>query len=599
MTVIVNSGSTVTVGAPGFALTATSTIASGGLFDGFGTVTGAFPLLDIGTISADSSGNVFSFNIGSLTNSGVVEATNNGTLVLQSGVDVTNLTSGTLSLGVWQANGTGQLEILGGSVVTDDATITLNGASAVIESGASPQSIDDTMQTIDATGVLNLQNGASFTALATFTVDGDLNLAGGSISAENASLVVGANGVISGFGTLDPNTSMDDEGLVEASGGTLSVADPFSVTGAGTLMAAVGASLQLQAFGGSYAETIVNNGTVDASFFLLGGTLDVAEPLYSGSGSFLIQGGPDAGDRAVLELGSGVSGNVAFDPNFGVLLLDDETTFNGTVDAFGDNSELLLGDVSNAATAGFAGGELILTDSSGGTVATVAMNSGPNTYSIATFSVMENIANNKATVTVTGVECFATGTRIKTPGGDVPVERLAAGDLVDAMHAGATRVVFVGHRHVICRRHPSPASVWPVLVRAHAFAPRMPERDLLLSPDHAVYVDGVLIPVKHLINGKTITQTRVDSVTYYHIELAEHDILFAEGMPAESYLEIGNRRAFDNAGGLIALHPDFGERRWEAFGCADLVVTGPQLDQVTARLAARAPRQLAAARAIA
>ena len=88
----------------------------------------------------------------------------------------------------------------------------------------------------------------------------------------------------------------------------------------------------------------------------------------------------------------------------------------------------------------------------------------------------------------------------------------------------------------------------------------MPCRDLLLSPDHAVFVDNVLIPIKHLINGKTIVQQQTNEVTYYHIELGEHDVLLADGMPAESYLENGDRGAFDNGGGMIALHPDFGIR---------------------------------------
>ena len=66
-----------------------------------------------------------------------------------------------------------------------------------------------------------------------------------------------------------------------------------------------------------------------------------------------------------------------------------------------------------------------------------------------------------------------------------------------------------------------------------------------------MFVDDVLIPIKHLINGETIVQEPVDVITYYHIELGEHDVLLAEGMPAESYLEDGARSAFDNAEGPV------------------------------------------------
>jgi len=140
---------------------------------------------------------------------------------------------------------------------------------------------------------------------------------------------------------------------------------------------------------------------------------------------------------------------------------------------------------------------------------------------------------------------------------------------------------------VNCLRHPEPSKVWPVLVCAHAFGPRVPVRDLWLSPDHAVFVDDALIPIKYLINGITIVQRKIDEVVYYHVELGEHDVLLAEGMHAESYLENGGRAGFDNASGLVSLHPDFGVRRWEALGCAPFVVTGAKLDAVKARTLAR------------
>lgn len=99
-----------------------------------------------------------------------------------------------------------------------------------------------------------------------------------------------------------------------------------------------------------------------------------------------------------------------------------------------------------------------------------------------------------------------------------------------------------------------------------------------------MYVDGVLIPIKHLINGTTIAQVPVDEVTYYHIELDDHEMLLAEGLPAESYLDTGDRRKFTNGGRPISLFPDYSSHSpdtiaiWEAFGCAPLILTGPRLD---------------------
>ncbi len=66
-----------------------------------------------------------------------------------------------------------------------------------------------------------------------------------------------------------------------------------------------------------------------------------------------------------------------------------------------------------------------------------------------------------------------------------------------------------------CARHPKPRQVWPVRI-AGTFGAGQPHSDLFLSPDDAVYVKGVLIPIRHLINGSTIAQVPVDHVTYCH-----------------------------------------------------------------------------------
>jgi hypothetical protein len=84
--------------------------------------------------------------------------------------------------------------------------------------------------------------------------------------------------------------------------------------------------------------------------------------------------------------------------------------------------------------------------------------------------------------------------------------------------------------------------------------------------------------VKYLINGTSIRQLPRDEVTYYHVELPGHSILLADNLPAESYLDTGDRSNFANSNGPIALYPDFASRVWEAEGCAPLVVTGPELD---------------------
>lgn len=223
------------------------------------------------------------------------------------------------------------------------------------------------------------------------------------------------------------------------------------------------------------------------------------------------------------------------------------------------------------------------------TALTVRATTGPaDTWGL---SIVNAVAQN-------GAPCFLAGTTIMTPSGPVAVERLTPGDPVLARFAGVTPVVWLGRRRLAPRRHACPESVWPFRILRDAVAPGVPARDLLLSPDHAVFLGGVLIPVKYLANGQTIFQDRsFETVEYWHVELARHDVLLAEALPAETYLDTGNRAGFDNAGPALALHPVFGRpKSWEKDACAPLWGEGGPVDHVRARLLVRA-RELRVQRA--
>lgn len=143
------------------------------------------------------------------------------------------------------------------------------------------------------------------------------------------------------------------------------------------------------------------------------------------------------------------------------------------------------------------------------------------------------------------VACFCAGARILTARGEVPVERLGPDDRVVTISGRLVRVRFVGH----CRVR---GGERPVRIAAHAFGAGTPHRALFLSSDHAVAIDGAdgpaLVPVRHLVNGATIAFTPVVApCTYSHVELDRHELILAEGLPVESYLDTGNRHVFDNA----------------------------------------------------
>ncbi|MFY9289249.1 MAG: Hint domain-containing protein [Methylorubrum rhodinum] len=186
------------------------------------------------------------------------------------------------------------------------------------------------------------------------------------------------------------------------------------------------------------------------------------------------------------------------------------------------------------------------------------------------------------------VVCFAAGTCILATQGETAVESLQVSDLVITVTGEIRPIRWIGHRTLACRGR---KDALPVHIAAHAFGEGRPARDLFVSPAHAVAVDvlgEVLIPVCRLINGSTIKQMDVETVTYWHVELDSHDILLAEGLPAESYLDCGNRRFFANADATDLLAtPDTRPKGPLPF-CRPFHEAGPVVDLVRARLEDRA-----------
>jgi hypothetical protein len=97
-------------------------------------------------------------------------------------------------------------------------------------------------------------------------------------------------------------------------------------------------------------------------------------------------------------------------------------------------------------------------------------------------------------------------------------------------------------------------------------------------------VEDVLIPAKYLINGTTIREIAVNTVTYWHVELNEHDVILADGLPTESYLDHGDRSSFTNHDGDKLSSTWHGSLAWETAACAPLVVTGPILAAARAKV---------------
>jgi hypothetical protein len=124
----------------------------------------------------------------------------------------------------------------------------------------------------------------------------------------------------------------------------------------------------------------------------------------------------------------------------------------------------------------------------------------------------------------------------------------------------------------------------PICFTAGSLGEGLPRRDLWISPHHAMYLDGVLVEAKDLVNGVSIVQAEeVDRVDYFHIELDGHDVILAEGAWSETFVDDDSRGMFQNAQEFATLYPDDVLR--PARYCAPRLDDGFEVEAIRQRLA--------------
>jgi hypothetical protein len=187
-------------------------------------------------------------------------------------------------------------------------------------------------------------------------------------------------------------------------------------------------------------------------------------------------------------------------------------------------------------------------------------------------------------INVDDTPCYCAGTLILTDRGEREVESLNVGDRLVTASGNIRPIKWIGRRGFSAVFARGNRRVLPVLIRQGALGDGLPRRDLLVSPLHAMFLDGLLIPAGCLLNGTSILQpAHPDPIAYFHLELETHDIILAEGALAESYVDACNRAMFHNAAEHAARCPDAVST--PALYCAPRVEDGPELQAVHRRLA--------------
>lgn len=319
-------------------------------------------------------------------------------------------------------------------------------------------------------------------------------------------------------------------------------------------------SVGLTALAGSTANVNTVVGTVQiANFVASGGTISIAQGVTAiGNVDATISNGGQFGAYASL-LSHGSGNDVTFGNGGGTFTIlsgsQSAQVLSGLmVVSFGqgdniDDQGIRFSDVDSYTVTGNGTQTLTFLDGSGQSL-------GGLNFSAGTFSSTGTFVAGSGPATITNhggvlelATCFLPGTLIATPSGDRPIEDLAIGDMVNVVEHGgvvARAVVWAGGGSVDTAEHGHRSHAYPVRIRANAIGPDLPRRDLMVTPEHSILLDGGLVPVRMLVNDASIVVDRSKSAyEFFHVELERHGVLLAEGIETESYLDSGNRSLFD------------------------------------------------------
>lgn len=301
---------------------------------------------------------------------------------------------------------------------------------------------------------------------------------------------------------------------------------------------------------------------------LISGGRDSAPALYEGDSAALA--GKDFPSNYFYSIGSSSVSSSSVNgvsTNNGSVSGFSGSSLNGSVSVVnGVSGQIMIGDTPLTIMGSTSDGQyLILGQEVVQTIGSISFTTLSATYVLANDGQIPTGTLNFSTnngYTAPNPVCYVRGTKILTADGYKPIETLGVGDLVATSSGMNLPVRWLGHRTMHCGLDGVAAESLPIRIKAGALGENKPFEDLLVSPSHCVgftLVDDVLIPAGLLVNGSTVITEQTGKVEYWHVELDSHALLVANGVKAESYRDVGNRKFFANSEIATLVPADIGE----------------------------------------
>lgn len=444
--------------------------------------------------------------------------TQNGNLTIQ---DNSNFTIGS------NATLTGNVLVQSGSVVNLQDSATLKNSQLKIENAAN-LNLNGTSNHIATTVAVDNNSGLTLNNLTYLDAGSQINATAGSTVSLNSQLYMDKNSIIN----VNKSTLVIDQAGIRNVGGSADATTSIKVQNEGHVVINSNSPIQP-------AINVAATGVVDLNYQ------------------------PDDGSNftATVNLVDDGTGLDSMGGGVGLLRLNGiplkDVTVNTYIKGFGKNNgytgaiDLSGIEKSTITQAVFTGNKITIKYHPAGSTDEYTINftnvSGVNSQS-GELSFLDDGQGG----TIIQV-CFVEGVRLATEDGLLPVEDIRSGQRIWATSSDGKRelkeVVWTGSARVEDARA---GDSWPVRIKAGAISEGIPAADVVITPEHSLYVEGHLIPARMLVNGKTIYEDRtMGSYSYYHIETAQHSLVEAEGLLSESYLDTGNRSTFRREGNVV------------------------------------------------